>query len=150
MKVSGSVPCGTGPVSCVCGNRTRKGASVKRTRSVRSERARMPTGIRSRSGFAKQMRGLPVTGSMSFRRSGAIWFPILRFHATAHATNVQQFKLESALARVSRPKIMDIKQLKLIWKAGLSIAASMRFLVSFSNWGRVESGRGTEGSECAS
>ena len=90
MRVSGSVPCGTGPVSCMCGDRTRKGANVKRTRSVRSERARMPTGIRSRSGFAKRMRGLPVTGSMSFCRSGAVWLPILRFHATAHATNVQQ------------------------------------------------------------
>ena len=39
------------------GTRTREGASVKRTRSVRSEPARAPTGGRSRCGFAKRTRG---------------------------------------------------------------------------------------------
>ena len=73
MKVSGSVPYGTGPVSYVCRNRTCEGASVKRTRSVRSERARMPAGIRSRSGFAKRIRGLPVTGSMKVSGSVPLW-----------------------------------------------------------------------------
>lgn len=34
-----------------------QGASVKQTRSVCSERARTPTGGRSRCGFAKQIRG---------------------------------------------------------------------------------------------
>ena len=42
------------------GTRTREGASVKRTRSVRSEPARAPAGGRSRCGFAQQIRGRPT------------------------------------------------------------------------------------------
>ena len=46
------------------GTRTREGASVKRTRSVRSEPARAPTGGRSRCVFARQMRGYPTAPIM--------------------------------------------------------------------------------------
>ena len=50
------------------GTRTREGASVKRTRSVRSEPARAPTGGRSRCVFAQQMRGRPTAPTIwSFR-----------------------------------------------------------------------------------
>ena len=56
-----------------------RGASVKRTRSVRSERASPPAGGRSRRGSAKRMRGIlyaaPIeieslrNGGFSFRRA---------------------------------------------------------------------------------
>ena len=42
------------------GARTHEGASVKRTRSVRSEPARAPAGDRSRCGFAQQIRRRPT------------------------------------------------------------------------------------------
>ena len=42
------------------GTRIREGASVKRTRSVRSEPARAPAGDRSRCGFAQQIRRRPT------------------------------------------------------------------------------------------
>ena len=42
------------------GARTREGASVKRTRSVRSEPARAPAGDRSRCVFAQQIRRRPT------------------------------------------------------------------------------------------
>ena len=42
------------------GARTREGASVKRTRSVRSEPARAPAGDRSRCVFAQQIRRRPA------------------------------------------------------------------------------------------
>ena len=44
-----------------------QGASVKQTRSVCSERARAPTGGRSRRGFAKQIRGFSAQTSDSKR-----------------------------------------------------------------------------------
>ena len=46
------------------GARTREGASVKRTRSVRSEPARAPAGGRSRCVFAQQIRGRPTAPTM--------------------------------------------------------------------------------------
>ena len=50
------------------GTRTREGASVKRTRSARSEPARAPAGDRSRCAFAQQMRGRPTAPTIwSFR-----------------------------------------------------------------------------------
>ena len=51
------------------GARTREGASVKRTRSVRSEPARTPAGSRSRCGFAQQMRGRPTAPTIWFLRA---------------------------------------------------------------------------------
>ena len=45
-----------------------RGASVKKTRSVFSERARAPAGGRSRCAFAQQMRGCPTAPTIwSFR-----------------------------------------------------------------------------------
>ena len=63
------VPQGCGLASLDAGGaRTREGASVKRTRSVRSEPARAPTGGRSRCVFAQQMRGRPTAPTIwSFR-----------------------------------------------------------------------------------
>ena len=51
------------------GARTREGASVKRTRSVRSEPARTPVGSRSRCGFAQQIRGCPTAPTIWLLRA---------------------------------------------------------------------------------
>lgn len=51
------------------GARTREGASVKRTRSVRSEPARAPAGGRSRCGFAQQIRGRPTAPTIWLLRA---------------------------------------------------------------------------------
>ena len=49
--------------------RTREGASVKRTRSVRSEPARTPTGGRSRCVFAQQIRRRPTAPTIWLLRA---------------------------------------------------------------------------------
>ena len=102
MRVLGSVPFyGTGPVSCMCRNRTCRGASVKRTRSVRSERARMPAGIRSRSGFAKRIRGLPVTGSMRVSGSVSIWDRV-RFYICRYVSGFDSHQASGLSRSVTR------------------------------------------------
>ena len=47
-----------------------RGASVKRTRSVRSERASAPAGGRSRRGSAKRMRGILYAAPIELEASG--------------------------------------------------------------------------------
>ena len=47
-----------------------RGASVKRTRSVRSERASTPAGGRSRCGSAKRMRGILYAAPIDFKAPG--------------------------------------------------------------------------------
>ena len=58
-----------------------RGASVKRTRSVRSERARPPAGGRSRCGSAKRMRGILYAAPIELEASGNGGFS---FMATSH------------------------------------------------------------------
>ena len=58
-----------------------RGASVKRTRSVRSERASTPAGGRSRCGSAKRMRGILYAAPLEFEASGNGGFS---FMATMH------------------------------------------------------------------
>ncbi len=47
-----------------------RGASVKKTRSVFSERARTPAGGRSRCGSAKRMRGILYAAPIDFKAPG--------------------------------------------------------------------------------
>ena len=47
-----------------------RGASVKRTRSVRSERASAPAGGRSRRGSAQRMRGILYAAPIELKASG--------------------------------------------------------------------------------
>ena len=58
-----------------------RGASVKRTRSVRSERASAPAGGRSRCGSAQRMRGILYAAPIEFEASGNGGFS---FMATPH------------------------------------------------------------------
>ena len=58
-----------------------RGASVKRTRSVRSERASTPAGGRSRRGSAKRMRGILYAAPIELEASGNGGFS---FMATPH------------------------------------------------------------------
>ena len=58
-----------------------RGASVKRTRSVRSERASAPAGGRSRRGSAQRMRGILYAAPIELEASGNGGFS---FMATPH------------------------------------------------------------------
>ena len=58
-----------------------RGASVKRTRSVRSERASAPAGGRSRRGSAQRMRGILYAAPFELKASGDGGFS---FMATPH------------------------------------------------------------------
>ena len=58
-----------------------RGASVKRTRSVRSERASTPAGGRSRRGSAERMRGILYAAPIELESSGNGGFS---FMATPH------------------------------------------------------------------
>ena len=58
-----------------------RGASVKRTRSVRSERASTPAGGRSRRGSAERMRGILYAAPIELEASGNGGFS---FMATPH------------------------------------------------------------------
>ena len=63
-----------------------RGASVKKTRSVFSERARTPAGGRSRCGFAKRMRGILYAAPIELKASGNGGFS---FMATPHGFESQ-------------------------------------------------------------
>ena len=60
-----------------------RGASVKRTRSVRSERASTPAGGRSRCGSAQRMRGILYAAPIELKASGNGGFS---FMATPHGS----------------------------------------------------------------
>ena len=63
-----------------------RGASVKRTRSVRSERASAPAGGRSRRGSAKRMRGILYAAPIELEASGNGGFS---FRQTPHGFEPQ-------------------------------------------------------------
>lgn len=52
----------------------------------------MPAGIRSRSGFAKRIRGLPVTGSMKVSGSVSLWDRARFLYMRLYSTDRRQLK----------------------------------------------------------
>ena len=78
-----------------------RGASVKRTRSVRSERASAPAGGRSRCGSAKRMRGILYAAPIENRKPPVTGAFLLWRHSTPEA------RLESCAAVRGRLFLID-------------------------------------------